>query len=284
MDKTINSKYHEIRPKRGWFDWNLREVWNYRDLLYLLVRRDIVTVYKQTVLGILWFIIPPVLNTITYFIIFGLIAKLPTDGVPPILFYLCGLLPWSFFSDSVNRTSVTLRANAGMFGKVYFPRVIVPLSNVLSALAKFMIQLIVLLLTVGYYTFSQKLVSPAWDALWILGPLLAILALAGLALGLIISSLTTKYRDFIAMVPFALQLMMYCTPVLFTYESVPSALRWVFKINPLSPAINAFRYLFTGTGAISWSGLAYFSICSIILAIIGLMVFTKTEKSFMDTV
>jgi lipopolysaccharide transport system permease protein len=284
MEKTIDKQYHVIHPNRGWFDWNLGEVWEYRDLLYLLIRRDIVTVYKQTVLGVLWFILPPVLNTVTYFIIFGLIARLPTGGVPPILFYLSGLLPWSFFSDSVNRTSVTLRANASMFGKVYFPRLIVPMANVLSALVKFLIQLIVLIIAIAYYILIGQLVSPSWNLIWLLIPLLFILSLFGLACGLIISSLTTKYRDFVAMVPFALQLFMYCTPVLFTYELIPHNLRWVFDVNPLSPAINTFRYIFTGMGEVDWLGLGYFTICACVLSVLGIMVFTKTEKSFIDTV
>lgn len=273
-----------IRPKRGLLDFRLGELWNYRDLLLLLVRRDIVTVYKQTLLGAFWFVLPPVLNTIIYFIIFGLIARVPTAGINPILFYLSGLIAWGYFADCVGRTSMTLRANASVFGKVYFPRLIVPLSSVVSAVVKFGIQLLLLAGVLVFYVLRGDEANPQIQYLWVLPLLLLLMMLMGLGLGIIISSLTTKYRDLSNMVPFAIQLLMYATPVIYPASVIPEKYRWLMEINPLSSIIEAFRFIFLGTDRISWPLLAYSFIFTAILLFIGLILFNKTEKNFMDTV
>jgi lipopolysaccharide transport system permease protein len=273
-----------IRPSRGWFDLRLKEVWNYRDLLLLLVRRDIVTVYKQTLLGAFWFVLPPILNTIIYFILFGLIAKVSTGGINPILFYLSGLIAWGYFADCINRTATTFRANAGVFGKVYFPRLIVPLSSVISAIIKFGVQLILLSLTLVYFVWAGDPASPQLQYLWLLPFLLLLMMVIGLSFGIIISSLTTKYRDLSNMVPFAVQILMYATPVIYPASIIPDKYRWIFEVNPLSSIIEAFRYIFLGIDKISWPLLAYSAVFAIVALVIGLVMFNRTEKDFMDTV
>lgn len=273
-----------IRPSRGWFDLRLRELWHYRDLLFLLVRRDIVTVYKQTLLGAFWFVLPPILNTVIYFILFGVIAKVSTEGINPILFYLSGLIAWGYFADCISRTSMTFRANANVFGKVYFPRLIVPLSSVVSAIVKFGIQLLLLIVTLVFFVLRGDPASPQIEYLWLLPFLLLIMMLMGLAFGILISALTTKYRDLSNMVPFAVQLLMYATPVIYPASVIPEKFRWVLEINPLSSVIESFRFIFLGTDKISWPHLAYSAVFTGIILVVGLVMFNRTEKDFMDTV
>jgi lipopolysaccharide transport system permease protein len=273
-----------IRPSRGLFDLRLKEIWHYRDLLFLLVRRDIITVYKQTLLGAFWFVLPPILNTAIYFILFGVIAKVSTDGINPILFYLSGLIAWGYFADCISRTSMTFRANASVFGKVYFPRLIVPLSSVLSAIVKFGIQFLLLIVTLIYFVIKKDPASPQIEYLWLLPFLLLIMMLMGLALGILISALTTKYRDLSNMVPFGVQLLMYCTPVIYPASVIPAKLQWILEINPLTAIIESFRFVLLGTDKISWPQLAYSVLFTTILLVIGLVMFNRTEKDFMDTV
>ena len=274
----------EIKPKANLFDFQLKQLWEYRDLLTLLVRRDIITVYKQTLLGFFWFVLPPILNTITYFIIFGLIAKVSTDGMNPILFYLSGVISWGYFADCINRTSTTFRTNASIFGKVYFPRLIVPISSIASALIKFAIQIVLLIAVTAYFYFRENNVFPQFQYLWLLPIVILLMAFSGLAIGIIISSLTTKYRDLSNLVPFAVSLLMYATPVIYPSSVIPEQYKWIIQINPLTPLIESFRFIFLGSDQISWWQLLYCLIFTCILFIIGLVLFNKTEKTFMDTV
>jgi lipopolysaccharide transport system permease protein len=273
-----------IKPKSNLLDFQLKQLWEYRDLLFLLVRRDIVTVYKQTLLGFFWFILPPILNTLTYFIIFGLIAKVSTDGTNPILFYLTGVISWGYFADCINRTSTTFRTNASIFGKVYFPRIIVPISSVASALVKFAIQIGLLIAVVCYFYFTENNVFPQFKYIWLLPIIIILMAFYGLAIGIIISSLTTKYRDLSNLVPFAVSLLMYATPVIYPSSIIPEKFKWIIQINPLTPLIESFRFIFLGSDQISWWQLIYCFVFTIVLFVIGLVLFNKTEKTFMDTV
>ncbi len=273
-----------IKPKSSLFDFQLKQLWEYRDLLLLLVRRDIVTVYKQTLLGFFWFILPPILNTLTYFIIFGLIANVSTDGMNPILFYLSGVISWGYFADCINRTSTTFRTNASIFGKVYFPRLIVPISSVASALIKFAIQIVLLIVVTAYFYFKENNVFPQFQYLWLLPIIIVLMAFSGLAIGIIISSLTTKYRDLSNLVPFAVSLLMYATPVIYPSSIIPDKYKWIIQLNPLTPLIESFRFIFLGSDQISWWQLIYCLVFTIILFIVGLVLFNKTEKTFMDTV
>ena len=273
-----------IRPSGGLFDLKLHELWEYRDLLYLLVRRDIITVYKQTLLGAFWFILPPILNTVIYFVLFGLIAKVSTDGTNPILFYLTGLIAWGYFADCINRTSTTFRSNASIFGKVYFPRLIVPLSSVVSALIKFGVQLILLVAVLLFFLIRGDNVHPQYAYLWLLPILLLMMMLSGLAFGIIISSLTTKYRDLANMVPFAVQLLMYATPVIYPASIIPAKYMWILHINPLTPLIESMRFIFIGSDQINWLMLGYSLLFTLVTLFIGLLLFNRTEKDFMDTV
>lgn len=273
-----------IRPSGGLFDLKLRELWEYRDLLYLLVRRDIITVYKQTLLGAFWFILPPILNTAIYFVLFGVIAKVSTDGTNPILFYLTGLIAWGYFADCINRTSTTFRTNASIFGKVYFPRLIVPLSSVVSALIKFGVQLILLVAVLLFFLIRGENVHPQYAYLWLLPLLLLMMMFSGLAFGIIISSLTTKYRDLTNMVPFAVQLLMYATPVIYPASIIPAKYLWILHINPLTPLIESMRFIFIGSDQINWLMLGYSLVFTLVTLFIGLLMFNRTEKDFMDTV
>jgi lipopolysaccharide transport system permease protein len=273
-----------IKPKGKLFDFNFKDLWEYRDLLILLVRRDIVTVYKQTLLGFFWFIIPPVLNALTYVIIFGLFAKVPTGSDNLILFYLSGVIAWSYFSDCINRTATTFRANASVFGKVYFPRLIVPLSSVISALVKFLVQLAFLACVIAWSAISGNAPNIQWNLIGIVPVLLIIMMFTGMSFGLIISSLTTKYRDLSNIVPFAVQFLMYATPVVYPASFFPEKYQWIFNWNPISPLIEMFRYILLGTDRFNLMHLGYSIIFSILCFFIGLMLFSRTERNFMDTV
>lgn len=273
-----------IKPKGGLIDLNLKELWAYRDLLILLVRRDIVTVYKQTLLGFFWFIIPPVLNALTYLVIFGLFAKVDTGAENIVLFYLIGVISWSYFSDCIIRTATTFRANASVFGKVYFPRLIVPLSSVISALIKFFVQLAFLICTISWFAATGNAPNIQWGHVAILPVLLLIMMFTGMSFGLIISSLTTKYRDLSNIVPFAVQFLMYATPVIYPASFFPEKYQWIFNWNPISPLIEMFRHVLLGTDRFNIAHLGYSLGFSIVCFFVGMMLFSKTERNFMDTV
>lgn len=284
MSKSSDTDWTlEIKPVSGWFNFHLRDVWNYRDLLLMFVRRDFVAVYKQTILGPFWFFIQPVLTTIIFTIVFGNIAKIPTDGIPPYLFYLSGIVCWGYFSDCLTRTSSTFIANANIFGKVYFPRLVSPLSNVISLLMKFSIQMLLLICFLFYFKIKGYEINS--NAYILLTPFL-ILLMAGLGLGfgIMVSSLTTKYRDLTFLIGFGVQLLMYATPVIYPVSSVPDKYKWIVNLNPMTSIIDTFRYAFLGAGELNVNGLVYTSIFMIVILSLGIVVFNRVEKTFMDTV
>ncbi|MEX0967128.1 MAG: ABC transporter permease [Bacteroidia bacterium] len=272
-----------LEPSRGWFDLHLKEVWQYRDLLLLFVRRDFVSVYKQTILGPLWFFIQPLLTTLVFFVIFGKIAKIPTDGIPQPLFYLAGIVGWNYFAECLRTTSDSFKKNEHIFGKVYFPRIIMPLSVVISNLLKFGIQLLLFLAVMGWYLYMDAAISP--NAYVLLFPML-VLMIAGLGLGFgcIISSLTTKYRDLSFLIAFAIQLGLYATPVIYPLSEVPDYLRLFVLLNPMSSIIEAFRSMFLGTGAFNIGYLAYSFIAMLLILVSGIIIFNRRERTFMDTI
>lgn len=275
-----------IKPRGSNFALNLKEVWRYRDLLVMYVRRDIVTMYKQTILGPLWFIIQPLFTTIMFMFVFGGIAGIPTDGLPQMLFYLSGILCWNYFSECLNRTSNTFLANAGVFSKVYFPRLVVPISITISNLVKFGIQLALFLAVYLYFYFNGSPIAP--NKYILLFPFL-IMLLAGLALGfgIIISAMTTKYRDLTFLFSFVVQLWMYASPVIYPLSLMKERYEnymWVIELNPITSIIEAMRFGFMGEGMFSWASLLYSFIFTIAVVIIGIWVFNKVERSFVDVV
>ncbi|MGZ3921248.1 MAG: ABC transporter permease [Bacteroidia bacterium] len=273
-----------IKPKNKWYQLDLASVWRYRDLLMLLVRRDFVSVYKQTILGPIWFFIQPVITTLTFTVIFGNLAKISTDSVPPILFYLAGITLWTYFSDCLTKTSNTFVANAGVFGKVYFPRLVVPISVLISNLIKLGIQVLLFFIVWIYYLNSDKSIAPQWSLLWLFPILILLMAGLGLGFGILISSLTTKYRDFTFLIGFGVQLMMYASPIVYPISIVSEKYKYWIMLNPISSIIESFKYIFLGSGYFSWSALGYSAVFMVILLAISVTVFNTVEKTFMDTV
>ncbi len=273
----------EIKSETPLFSINFREVWHYRDLLLMLVKRDFITFYKQTILGPLWFIVQPLLTTLIFVILFGNIAKLSTDGIPQLAFYLAGITIWNYFSESLTKTSSVFTANASIFGKVYFPRLIMPLSIVVSGLMKFAVQFGLFILVVLYYTFVAQSIQPN---LWILFTpvLILLMALFALGVGMIFSSLTTKYKDLTFLLAFGIQLFMYITPVVYPSSALPEKFQILVKINPLSSIFECFRYAYLGTGTFTITDLLISTLVIVFLFFAGVLVFNKVEKSFMDTV
>lgn len=272
-----------VKPKGSWFDLNLREIWRYRDLLFLFVKRDIVSVYKQTILGPLWFIIQPILTSLTFTVVFGNLAELNTDGKPKFLFYLAGVTCWNYFSDCLTNTSNTFVTNASIFGKVYFPRLISPLSIVVSSVLKFLIQLGLFVVVYLWFLFNGEPLYPDMMLLWL--PFLVLLmALLGLGLGIIISSFTTKYRDLRFLIAFGVQLMMYVTPVIMPPSSYKGIMHTILIFNPMSAIIEFFKCGFFGSSSLGYSELLYSASITVLVLIIGIIIFNKVEKSFMDTV
>ena len=272
-----------ITPHKKWYDLQLGDVWRYRDLIILFVRRDFVAQYKQTILGPLWFLIQPLLTSAVFTVIFGNIANLPTDGLPQLLFYMSGTVMWSYFSACLTKTSETFIANAQLFGKVYFPRLVMPLSIVISNLITFSIQFLFFL---GIYLFFFLRGSDIQLTAWAFALPLLILLMAGLGLGLgiIISSMTTKYRDLRHLVQFGVSLWLYATPVIYPVSSIPENWRWVADVNPITPIIETFRAGFLGQGNATWLGLAYSFAFMLIVMFIGVVIFNRVEKTFIDTV
>jgi lipopolysaccharide transport system permease protein len=273
-----------IKPRRHWLDLRLHEIWEYRDLLVMFVKRDFSAMYRQTILGPLWFIIQPLLTTVMFTVVFGNFARISTDGQPKMLFYLAGVTIWNYFAESFNRTSSTFTVNASLFGKVYFPRLIMPLSVISSGLIRFSIQFILFISVLSYYILQPgSTVQP--NHLVFLTPVLLIL-MAGIALGagLVISALTTKYRDFTYLVTFGVTLLMYATPVIYPTTTIEEKYRFWVQLNPLSGIVETFRYGWLGSGSFSWSALGYSFAFMIVLLTGGIIVFNKVEKNFMDTV
>jgi len=273
-----------IKPKKSLFAISLKELFASKDLLFLFVKRDFISVYKQTILGPLWFFIEPALTTVVFTIVFSSIAGISTDGIPGPLFYLAGLTLWNYFSDSFKKTSNTFIENQHIFGKVYFPRLITPLSIVISSLIKFGIQFLLFIgVYVYYYSFGDT--NLQMNSGLILIPYLILLTgLFGLGLGMIISSLTTKYRDLRFLIQFGIQLWMYATPIIYPYNSIEGNLKLVVGLNPVTSIIETFKFAFFGTGHFSWIDLTYSTSVIIIILFLGTLIFNKTEQNFMDTV
>jgi lipopolysaccharide transport system permease protein len=272
-----------VRPNRHLLDINLKEIWQYRDLIMLFVRRDFVSRYKQTILGPFWFVINPLLSTLMYTLVFAGIAKISTEGMPPQLFYLSGIVGWSYFATCLNGTSSTFINNAGIFGKVYFPRLSAPISVIISSIVQLGIQLLLLAAFMLYYSFRGYEIHINWYILYL--PLLVInLALLGLGIGIIFSALTTKYRDLSNLMGFGVQLWMYITPVIYPSSAVPEKYRIFVYINPVAPLVEAFKYGLIGAGEFNPGRLLYSVAVTIILLIIGVILFNRTEQNFMDTV
>jgi len=273
-----------IEPTTSVFNLHLRDIWRYRDLLGLLVRRDFVSFYKQTILGPLWFFIQPVFTTITYVIIFGRLAGLSTDNLPAPLSYMTGIVAWNYFAECLTKTSTVFRDNANIFGKVYFPRLIMPLSIVFSNLVRFGIQLIILGITILYYIFSKNYHFQPNAYLLLFPFAVLVMAAQGLGMGLIVSALTTKYRDLGFLITFGVQLFMYATPVIYPLSSAPLKFRKIIELNPLSGVIETMRFGLLNKGSFTWQMLGYSTASALILLLFGILIFNRVERSFVDTV
>jgi lipopolysaccharide transport system permease protein len=283
MDVNKQKWTEEIKSDNSLLSLNLKEVWHYRDLLLMLVKRDFITFYKQTILGPLWFFVQPILTAAIYLVLFGQVAKLSTDGIPKIAFYLAGITIWNYFSEALSKTSTVFKDNAAVFGKVYFPRLIMPLSIVFSGLMKFAIQFGLFVLVVLYYTFKTNTIHPN---IWVLATPFLILLMAAFALGLgmIFSSLTTKYKDLTFLLSFGIQLFMYATPVVYPMSAIPEKYKAFVMANPLTGIFECFRYGYLGSGNFEPANLVVSTIIIAFLLIVGVLTFNKVEKSFMDTV
>lgn len=272
-----------IKPKTGWFDIDLTELWRYRDLIMMFVKRDFVTFYKQTILGPLWYIIQPLFTTIVFTIIFGKVAKIPTDSIPPFLFYMAGNVMWSYFATSLQMTSDTFNSNVQIFGKVYFPRLTVPVSVVIINLLQFGIQFTLFL---GFYFYFMWQGAPLSPTIWItaLPVLLLQMALFGLGTGILISSLTTKYKDLRFAMTFMVQLWMYATPVVYPLTQVPEWLRPYYILNPMVAVVESFREAFFGSSSLQLGHIVISWVITFMVLFLGIVLFSRIEKTFMDTV
>lgn len=273
----------EIKPKKKWLDIDIKNLWRYRDLYYMYVKRDIITVYKQTVLGPLWFVIQPVFTTIMYMFVFGGLAGISTDGAPQPLFYLSGIMLWNYFSTCFTISSNIFISNAGIFGKVYFPRLVVPLAGITSNLIKMLIQLGLFIAVYIYFYCTGADLHVNWTI--ILFPYLVFLiAFHAMSWGMIISSMTTKYRDLRQLVTFGIQLFMYATPVIYPLSAAPSKYKDLIALNPLTPIFEAFKYSCMGCGSLDWGGLLYSTIFMLVTLFFAVIIFNRVERNFMDTV
>jgi len=273
----------DISPQRNLLDLRLGELWHARDLVMLFVWRDFVSVYKQTILGPLWYLIQPLLTTVVFTFIFGSVAKLPTDGLPSFLFYMSGTVVWSYFATCITKTSDTFITNSALFGKVYFPRLAVPVSILISSLIAFVIQFIFFVLFMGFFALRGSVLQPNW---WILMTPVLILIMAGLGLGfgIIVSALTTKYRDLRFLVQFGVTLLMYATTVIMPLSSFPNRFLWIVLANPMTPIVEIFRYAYLGAGTVNLPDLAYSFGFMLVVVVIGAVIFNRVEATFMDTV
>jgi lipopolysaccharide transport system permease protein len=272
-----------LKPRIDLFQINLKEVWRYRDLMFLMVKRDFIAFYKQTILGPIWFVIQPIFTTITFVFIFGNLAKISTEGVPSPLFYLCSISAWTFFSECLTKTSGVFRDNASIFGKVYFPRLIMPLSIILSTLVKFAIQLFMIIIFLIYYYFNGYSVNFS-EYIFLLPVVIGLMSLQGLGFGMIISAMTTKYRDLALLLTFGIQLLMYATPIAYPLSSLNGNVRFIIQLNPLSNLIEGFRKCILNCGGFTLYELLISTITTIIILVLGLIIFNKVEKNFVDTI
>lgn len=272
-----------IEAKRKWYRIDFREIWRYRDLIFLFVKRNISVSYKQTILGPLWILINPLLSTTVFTVIFGVIAGISTDGMPQFLFYMSGNLLWGFFSSCLNRGSGTFLGNARLFGKVYFPRLVSPISDIIFNFINYLIQMVVFVGLVIFFTLTGDVVRPNLTLLAV--PLMVVqTACLGMGIGLIISSITTKYRDLNILVGFGVSLWMYITPVVYPVSRIPQWLKGIFMLNPVAPIIESYRHAFLGSGSFEWFYWLISLGVTVIVVFFGLIVFTKVEKNFIDTV
>ena len=281
--KLVNNDITYVSSKNKLFSVNLKEIWKYRDLIILFVKRDITTAYKQTILGPVWIVINPLLSTVVFTVIFGVIAGIPTDGVPQFLFYLSGNILWGFFSSCLNKGSGTFLGNARLFGKVYFPRLVMPISGIIYNLINFLLQTVVFVILIIIYALIGANVH--LNLFILFTPILVMhTALLGTAIGLIISSITTKYRDLNVLVSFGVSLLMYITPVVYPVSKVPENFRWLMLLNPVAPIVESYRYAFLGSGTFEWPFLLISLAVTAVLLFWGVLVFNKVEKNFIDTV
>jgi len=287
MEKVINTgrKWKEIiTPANNVWTVNVKELWEYRDLLLIWMRRDVLAIYKQTVLGPLWFILQPIITTITYVIIFSRIAKLSTVSLPPVLFYISGIIMWSYFSECITKTATFFKDSNAVMSKVYFPRLIIPLSLVLTNLVKFSIQFLLFICIYFYYLYTGSGIHPN-EYLLLFPVLIVLIAGLGLGCGIIISSLTIRYKDFTHLISFGIQLMMFTSPVFFPVDSITEgSYRKIILANPMTGIIEAFRFSFTGKGYFSWELLAYDAAFMLVSLILGIVIFNSVEKTFVDTI
>ena len=272
-----------ITPKKSILDLNIKEIFSFKELLFRFVKRDFISIYKQTVLGPLWFFIQPILTTIIFTVVFGRYAGLPTDGIPQVLFYLAGITCWNYFAECLTKTSSTFIDNQNIFGKVYFPRIITPLSIVFSSLIKFGIQFLLFLGVYFYYMLVYSSIYPNLT-LFIFPLLIILMGLLSLGLGMIISSLTTKYRDLRFLIQFGIQLWMYVTPIIFPLSSLSGKMKTLAILNPMTSIIETFKFSFLSAGTFNWIHLGYSSLVTLIVLLLGILIFNKTEQNFMDTV
>lgn len=272
-----------IKPNKGLMSFNFKELWQYRDLLMMFVKRDVVTLYKQTVLGPIWFFIQPIMTMLVYVVVFGNIAKISTDGIPQPLFYLSGIIIWNYFSECFLQTSDTFTQNQNMFGKVYFPRLIMPFSKVVSGIIKFLIQFTLFMGVYVYYAAQGVGISVSWSIL-LVPYLILLMAGLGLGFGLIFTSMTTKYRDLKFLVQFGVQLLMYATPIIYPMSTITGRLRDIIYFNPLAHIVESFKYAFLGKGELSMNGILYASVFTVIIVFLGILIFNKTERTFVDTI
>lgn len=288
MEEKINDSHSAewdliITPRKKWFDLQIRELWRYRDLLMLFVRRDIVAFYKQTIFGPLWYFIQPIATTIVFVFVFGNLAGLSTDGLPQPLFYLAGITAWNYFADCLKKTSTVFRDNQAIFGKVYFPRIISPFSIVISNLLRFGIQILLLVALIIYYLFQGISVDPGWHILFF--PVFVLfMAMQGLGLGMIITALTTKYRDLSYLVEFGVQLMMYATTVIYPLSSLGGKMYWVVALNPMTFVIEGIKVSTLGEGILTVNTTLYATAVSVIIFTAGIIIYNRVEKNFVDTI
>jgi lipopolysaccharide transport system permease protein len=273
----------KIKPQDKLFNLHLKDLWNYRDLLGLLVRRDFVSFYKQTILGPIWFFVQPILTTIMFTLVFGKMGGFSTDGLPGPLFYLAGITAWNYFAECLTKTSTVFRDNANIFGKVYFPRLIMPLSIVVSNLVRFAVQFLLFILVLIFYAIKGTHIQLTW-AVTLFPVVVVLMAALGLGAGMIISAMTTKYRDLAFLLTFGVQLLMYATTVIYPLSSASPKYRWLIAANPMTPLIETFRYGFLGKGSFSFMSLASATVITIICLVAGIIIFNKVEKDFVDTV
>lgn len=283
MDSKENRWDLIVRPQSSILDFNVREIWSYRDLLVLLVKRDFISFYKQTILGPFWFFIQPLFTTVIYTFVFGGMADISTDGLPQPLFYIAGITAWNYFSECLTKTSTVFKDNANIFGKVYFPRLIMPLSIILSNLIRFSVQVLLMLILMLFYYFKGELFHFTW-AITLFPFLIILMALLGLGLGLVITALTTKYRDLAFLITFGTQLLMYTTTVIYPLSSAPSNYKSLIELNPMTGIIECFRFAFLGKGELTFYSIGYSTIFTVVVLILGVLIFNKTEKTFVDTI